>query len=188
MAPSSHHRRPGRRPDFDRRAALLVASQEADLSRRLDAAKTEFLADAQLFSFRAFQSEARRNQSWSTCAQSSIGSRYASGEPMSQQPSPTATKFSDDGFWWWDGAAWKPAVSPDRLWRWNGQAWVPASQQQGGAGVAASGGSVGAAIGITIGVFVLVLVLVSILVTVILLTMGGQISNVFSNVVAALSG
>ena len=36
-------------------------------------------------------------------------------------------KFSDDGRWWWDGNAWKPAVSEDGLWRWNGQDWVAAS-------------------------------------------------------------
>src|SRR2546430_17644980 len=61
-----------------------------------------------------------------------------------QQPSaPSHTKFSDDGFWWWDGASWKPAVSPDRLWRWNGQAWAPATHTGGPA--APSGGSVGMA-------------------------------------------
>ena len=45
-----------------RRKSERLAGQEAELGRRLAAAKTEFLADAQLFSFTAFQSEARRNQ------------------------------------------------------------------------------------------------------------------------------
>jgi hypothetical protein len=99
-------------------------------------------------------------------------------------PSPPQTRFSDDGFWWWDGAAWKPAVSPDRLWRWNGQAWIPA--QAPAPAAAAPRGDTGAAVLITVGVFLGVLVLVSILVIVILLTMGNQIANVFSNVVAAL--
>jgi hypothetical protein len=93
-------------------------------------------------------------------------------------PSAPATRYSADGFWWWDGAEWKPAVSPDRLWRWNGQTWVPAQALP-----SASGPGVGTAIGITVGVFVLVLVLVSILVTVILLSMGGDIQNVISNLV-----
>src|SRR5438094_8491368 len=38
------------------------ASREVEIARRLDAAKTELLPDAQLFSFRAFQSASRRNQ------------------------------------------------------------------------------------------------------------------------------
>ena len=90
------------------------------------------------------------------------------------------THFSADGFWWWDGAEWRPAFSQDRLWRWTGQGWVPARP-------ANSGGS--QAIGLTIGLvaaFFGILVLVSAVVVVILLTMGNQIANVFSNVVAAL--
>ena len=46
----------------------------------------------------------------------------------------------------------------------------------------------GAVVGITVVAFIGVLVLVSLLVVVILLTMGNQITNVFSNVVAALNG
>ena len=42
---------------------------------------------------------------------------------MSEPP----RKFSDDGRWWWDGQAWKPAVSEDGFWRWNGKDWVAAS-------------------------------------------------------------
>ena len=45
-----------------RKKTERMSAQEVELSRRLDAAKSEFLADAQLFSFRAFQSDARRNQ------------------------------------------------------------------------------------------------------------------------------
>jgi len=45
-----------------RKKTERLGSHEVELGRRLDAAKTEFLADAQLFSFRAFQSDARRNQ------------------------------------------------------------------------------------------------------------------------------
>jgi hypothetical protein len=45
-----------------RRKAEKLAAQEVELGRKLDAAKTEFWADAQLFSFQAFQSEVRRNQ------------------------------------------------------------------------------------------------------------------------------
>jgi hypothetical protein len=45
-----------------RRKGERMAVKEADLARKLDAARSEFLADAQLFSFKTFQSEARRNQ------------------------------------------------------------------------------------------------------------------------------
>lgn len=45
-----------------RRKAEKLAGQETELARRLDAAKTEFFADAQLFSFQVFSSEPRRNQ------------------------------------------------------------------------------------------------------------------------------
>jgi len=45
-----------------RKKTERLGTQEVELGRRFDAAKTEFLADAQLYSFRAFQSEARRNQ------------------------------------------------------------------------------------------------------------------------------
>ena len=101
-------------------------------------------------------------------------------DPGQAPAAPPQTRFSIDGFWWWNGAEWKPAVSPDRLWQWNGQAWVPRAR-------AASGSSAGAGVAITVAVFAGVLVLVSIFTVVVLLTMGGQIANVFSNVVAALS-
>jgi hypothetical protein len=45
-----------------RRRAEHKAGQEITLGRCLDAARAEFLADAQLFSFRSFQNDASRNQ------------------------------------------------------------------------------------------------------------------------------
>ena len=90
------------------------------------------------------------------------------------------TRFSDDGFWWWDGASWKPAVSPDRLWRWNGQTWVPAQPPVPPA--VAQGGGAGRAVVITVGVFLGVLVLVSAVVTLVLVSIGPQINNVIGNV------
>jgi hypothetical protein len=45
-----------------RRRAERKAAEEKKLMQRLDAARTEFLADAQLFSFRNFQNDAARNQ------------------------------------------------------------------------------------------------------------------------------
>ena len=45
-----------------RRKSERLANQEVELGRRLDAAKTEFFADAQLYSFHAFQAESRRHQ------------------------------------------------------------------------------------------------------------------------------
>jgi hypothetical protein len=93
-------------------------------------------------------------------------------------------RFSADGFWWWDGAEWRPALSQDRLWRWNGQAWEPARLSA----APRSGGGTSAAIWITVAVFVGVLVLVALVTVVILFTMGNQITNVFSNVAAALTG
>lgn len=99
---------------------------------------------------------------------------------MSPGGQPPQTRFSADGFWWWDGAEWKPAISQDRQWRWNGQSWVPAAP-------AAGGGGSGMAIGLVVVLgFVGVLVLVAIITIVILLTMGNQFANVLSNVAAAL--
>jgi hypothetical protein len=45
-----------------RRRAERKSAQEITLGRRLDAARAEFFADAQLFSFRSFESDASRNQ------------------------------------------------------------------------------------------------------------------------------
>jgi len=99
-------------------------------------------------------------------------------------PGAPPSTFSPDGRWWWDGAQWKPALSPDGLWRWNGRGWEPARPMA----LPRGGGGGAAAVIITIAAFGGVLVLVSIFTVVILLTMGNQIANVFSNVVAALNG
>ncbi|HEX3507627.1 MAG TPA: hypothetical protein VHW94_04495 [Candidatus Dormibacteraeota bacterium] len=96
-------------------------------------------------------------------------------------PQPLA-HFSADGFWWWDGAEWKPALSQDGLWRWTGTAWVPAKPAGAGGG--------GSAVGVTVGLvaaFLGVLVVVAVVVALILYAMGPQITNVFSNVAAALA-
>ncbi len=93
---------------------------------------------------------------------------------------PARPVFSPDGFWWWDGREWRPAVSPDRLWRWNGQAWEP------NRATPAAGTGTGAAVAITLVVAAGIFLLVVLIVAGILYTMGNQISNVFSNVVAAL--
>ena len=99
---------------------------------------------------------------------------------------PAARTFSPDGFWWWDGSSWKAALSEDRLWRWNGQSWE-ASRLPPASSSGASAGA-GAAVGVAVVfAFMAILVLVSIIVIVVLLTMGGQIVNVFSNVVAAFN-
>jgi hypothetical protein len=100
----------------------------------------------------------------------------------SSPPGRGPTTFSPDGFWWWDGAQWRSAISPDGRWRWNGQAWVPLRPLA----PPSRGGGAAAAILVTVLAFGGVIVLVSILTIVVLLTMGNQLSNVFSNVVAAL--
>jgi Flp pilus assembly pilin Flp len=105
------------------------------------------------------------------------------GDPAPPAAAAPQTRFSADGFWWWDGAEWKPALSLDRLWRWNGQSWEPARP----AGVA-SRSNTGAAIGITVAIFVGIVALVAVVTVGILYAMGDQISNVFSNVTAALTG
>ena len=106
------------------------------------------------------------------------------GEHPSPQTTPGAqTRFSADGFWWWDGSTWKPTLSEDRLWRWNGQAWEPARFPA----TRSSGPGAGTAIGITVAVFLGIVGIVVIFAAVVLYTMGAQISNVFSNVAAALT-
>lgn len=102
------------------------------------------------------------------------------GTTPPQQPQPP--RFSPDGNWFWTGSEWTAAISPDRRWRWTGYQWVPNQPARGGGGA-------GAAAGITVAVVlgaVGVVVLVGFIVIVLLLVMGNQISNVFSNVQAAL--
>ena len=106
------------------------------------------------------------------------------GGPGTPTTPAARTFFSPDGFWWWDGSAWKPALSEDRLWRWNGQSWEPSRLPP----ASASGAGASAAAGVAVVfAFMGILVLVSIIVIVVLLTMGGQIANVFSNVAAAFN-
>src|ERR1700704_4230873 len=99
------------------------------------------------------------------------------GDPGKPAPATAQTRFSADGFWWWDGAEWRPALLEERLWGWNGQAWGPARLE----GQRASRAGAGIAIGIT-AVFLGVIVLVSVVVVVVLSTMGSQILNVFAKV------
>jgi Flp pilus assembly pilin Flp len=104
-------------------------------------------------------------------------------QPMGGNPPPTApTLFSPDGFWWWDGAQWRSALSPDGIWRWDGRSWVPNRP----IALARRGGGATAVI-ITIAAFAGIVGLVTIVTVVVLLSMGNQISNVFSNVAAALA-
>jgi hypothetical protein len=90
-------------------------------------------------------------------------------------------QLSPDGRWYWDGGEWRSAISPDGRWRFDGRQWVPIGPQPapGGGGVAGWLIAALSCLGI--------LVLTSIVVIVILLTMGGQIANVFSNVAVALN-
>jgi hypothetical protein len=104
------------------------------------------------------------------------------GDPAPPPAVAPQTRFSADGFWWWDGAEWRAALSPDRLWRWNGQTWEPAHPSGTG-----SRSGAGLAIGITVAIFISIVALVLVVTAAILYAMGGQISNVFSNVAAALS-
>jgi hypothetical protein len=84
--------------------------------------------------------------------------------------------------WWWDGAQWRPALSPDGRWRWDGHSWVPAPP----AGAHGGGAGGGMALLITVMAFGGILLFVSLITIIVPYTMGSQISNVFSNVVAAL--
>ena len=105
------------------------------------------------------------------------------GDPGAPATAPNQTRFSADGFWWWDGAEWKPALSQDGLWRWTGTGWVPAKP-------AGAGGGGTPAVGVTIGLvagFLGVLVVVALVVGAILYAEGDQISTVFSNVVGTLA-
>jgi len=100
--------------------------------------------------------------------------------PVARAQGVPGGRFSADGFWWWDGASWKPAYSQDRLWRWNGASWVPAQAPP------PRSSNTGLVLGLGIGLFVLVMIVVAAIVAAILYTSGAQIANVFSNVAAAL--
>ncbi|MDQ6918031.1 MAG: hypothetical protein M3Z98_01605 [Candidatus Dormibacteraeota bacterium] len=83
---------------------------------------------------------------------------------MQHDPTP---RYSDDGRWYWDGQRWIPTTAP-------------APPRRAGGAATAVIVSIVAALGI--------LFVTSIMVIVILLTMGGQIKNVMSNVTVALNG
>jgi hypothetical protein len=34
-------------------------------------------------------------------------------------------QVSSDGWWYWDGRLWQPAVTTDGRWRWDGRGWIP---------------------------------------------------------------
>ena len=73
-----------------------------------------------------------------------------------------------------------PQYSPDGRWYWDGQRWIPVGPQ-------VRRTPAGATIAVLIASFVGILFMIWIVVIVILLTMGGQIKNVFSNVAVALN-
>jgi hypothetical protein len=102
------------------------------------------------------------------------------GDPGAPPPAPAQTRFSADGFWWWDGGEWKPALSQDRLWRWTGSTWEAA--RPGGAP-----GSGGGSLGIIVAAVVGVVLLVAVTAVAVIYFAGPQISNVFSNLVTASS-
>jgi hypothetical protein len=98
------------------------------------------------------------------------------GSPAQTLPQ---TRFSADGFWWWDGSQWRPAMSEDRLWRWTGSTWEPARPGSG----SGSGGSLGILIGVLAGI----LVLMAAITFAVIYFAGPDISNVFSNLVTTHS-
>jgi hypothetical protein len=102
------------------------------------------------------------------------------GSPgLPAQTSPQ-TRFSADGFWWWDGSQWRPAMSEDRLWRWTGSTWEPARPGSSGPG---SGGTLWIVIAVLVGI----VILAGVIAALILYFAGPQISNVFSNLVMSPS-
>jgi hypothetical protein len=98
------------------------------------------------------------------------------GNPGSAAPASLQTRFSADGFWWWDGAQWRPAMSEDRLWRWTGSTWEPA---QPGGSASTSGGTLWIVIAVLVGI----VILVGVIAAGILYFAGAQIVNTFSNLV-----
>ena len=102
------------------------------------------------------------------------------GNPGPPAQTATQTRFSADGFWWWDGSQWRPAMSEDRLWRWTGSTWEPARP---GGSASSSGGT----LWVVIGAVVVVVILVGVIAAAVLYFAGPDISNVFSNLVTAPS-
>jgi hypothetical protein len=100
------------------------------------------------------------------------------GDPGAPAAASPQTRFSADGFWWWDGAEWRPAYSQDRLWRWTGQSWEPARQS----GAAASGG--GSPLRLIVGLGVAVVIMVAVMAVAVIYFAGPQISSELSNLVA----
>jgi hypothetical protein len=88
------------------------------------------------------------------------------GDPGAPARVAHQTRFSADGFWWWDGAEWRPALSQDRLWRWNGNSWDPA--RQAGAAVAGARSRPGVAIGIGVAILLSVVALAALITVVVL--------------------
>jgi hypothetical protein len=37
--------------------------------------------------------------------------------------------LSSDGWWYWDGAQWSPAISRDGRWHWDGVRWTPTDRR-----------------------------------------------------------
>lgn len=72
---------------------------------------------------------------------------------------PQNPRFSTDGYWWWDGADWRPAVSADRLWRLDGAAWVAVAKAR----PPSSSRRAGLLIGLTAAGAIVILVVFSVL-------------------------
>lgn len=98
------------------------------------------------------------------------------GSPGPPAQSSTQTRFSADGFWWWDGSQWRPATSEDRLWRWTGSTWEPARP---GGSTSGSGGTLWIVIAVLVGL----VILVGVISAAVLYFAGAEIANTFSNLV-----
>src|ERR1700682_769267 len=102
------------------------------------------------------------------------------GNPGPAAPTSQQTRFSADGFWWWDGAQWRPAMSEDRLWRWTGSTWEPARP---GGSASASGGTLWIVIGVLVGI----VILVGVIAAAVLYFAGAEIANTFSTLITSSS-
>jgi hypothetical protein len=102
-------------------------------------------------------------------------------QPSAPAPGGPPGRYSADGFWWWDGAGWRPAYSQDRLWHWNGQTWNPAAAPTKAAT------NTRLVIGLGVGVLVSLLVSVALVVVGVSSFSSTPIANVFSNPPAAAS-